>query len=69
MGKPNVLKLEEVQRELGISRWTLYNWLKSGKLQGFKLPCGHYRVPAEELTRFRSQEVQGEQAKDTVTQS
>jgi excisionase family DNA binding protein len=58
MSKVKVLKLVDVQAELGVSRWTLYEWLKNGKLRGFKLPCGHYRVPADELVKLRSQEVE-----------
>jgi excisionase family DNA binding protein len=52
MNKKNVLKLADVERELGVSRWTLYEWLKTGKLYGFKLPCGHYRIPVDEVTRL-----------------
>jgi len=47
-----MLKLAEVERQLGVSRWTLYEWLKDGRIQGVKLPCGHYRVPASELEKF-----------------
>ena len=54
--KVKVLKLADIQEELGVSRWTLYEWLRNGKLKGFKLPCGHYRVPADELAKFKSQE-------------
>jgi excisionase family DNA binding protein len=51
--KVSVLKLADVQRELGVSRWTLYEWLRTGKLQGFKLPCGHYRIPVEQVEKLR----------------
>jgi excisionase family DNA binding protein len=53
MNKNRVLRLFEVQLELGVSRWTLYEWLSEGKLQGFKLPCGHYRVPVSEVERIK----------------
>lgn len=56
MGKLKVLKLADVQAELGVSRWTLYEWLRTGRLHGFKLPCGHYRIPVDELSKLRSQE-------------
>ena len=53
MNKVSVLKLADVQRELGVSRWTLYEWLRTGKLHGFKLPCGHYRIPVEQVEKLR----------------
>ena len=56
MGKQQgLLKLAEVQRQLGVSRWTLYEWLKDGRIQGVKLPCGHYRIPEAEVNRLRGQ--------------
>ena len=58
--KAKVLKLADIQAELGVSRWTLYEWLRNGKLKGFKLPCGHYRVPADELPRIRSKSGEAE---------
>jgi len=64
MSKVKVLKLADVQAELGVSRWTLYEWLRAGKLHGFKLPCGHYRVPIDELAKFRGQEAEdGQESK------
>jgi len=56
-----LLKLADLERELGVSRWTLYEWLKEGKISGRKLPCGHYRVPASELKRFRSRDAANRQ--------
>jgi len=53
MVKVKVVKLSDVLAQLGISRWTLYEWLKMGKLQGFKLPFGHYRVTSDALDKFR----------------
>ena len=61
VGKVKVLKLADIQAELGVSRWTLYEWLRNGKLQGFKLPCGHYRVPADELVKLMGQETRNGQ--------
>ena len=53
--RSGVLKLADLQQELGVSRWTLYEWLKDGKLHGFKLPCGHYRIPAEEVSKLKQE--------------
>ena len=50
-----MLKLAEVERELGVSRWTLYEWLKAGKIRGMKLPCGHYRIPAEQVNSLKKE--------------
>jgi len=55
MSKVSVLKLADVQRELGVSRWTLYEWLRTGKLHGFKLPCGHYRIPIEQVNNLKEE--------------
>jgi len=54
MDKVKVLKLADLERELGVSQWTLYHWLKTGRLHGFKLSCGHYRVPVNELERLKA---------------
>lgn len=55
VNKVRVLKLGDVERELGVSRWTLYEWLRSGKLHGFKLPCGHYRIPIEQVNSLKEE--------------
>jgi len=59
--RERLLKLADLERELGVSRWTLYEWLKEGKICGQKLPCGHYRVPASELKRLRSSDAANRQ--------
>ena len=56
-----VLKLAEVQVRLGVSRWTLYSWLQTGRIHGFKLPCGHYRVPESEVNAIKDSRVQNGQ--------
>lgn len=40
--KAKILKLAELEQELGVTLWTLYEWLKEGKRCGQKLLCGHY---------------------------
>ncbi len=59
--KGKMLKLSDLERELRVSRWTLYAWLKEGKIAGRKLPCGHYRVPASELERLMSSDAANRQ--------
>jgi len=56
LGMVKVLKLADLEKELGVSRWTLYDWLRTGKLHGFKLSCGHYRIPMNELQRLKTGE-------------
>lgn len=44
---------EEVAELLKVSRETVYNWLRSGKLQGIKI--GHFwRISESELERLLS---------------
>ena len=51
MSEAKVLKLADIEKQLGVCRWTLYHWLREGKIRGFKLPCGHYRIPVTELDK------------------
>ncbi len=39
----------EVERILGISRRTLFNWTKKGKLRYIRLPSGHKRYFREDI--------------------
>jgi len=39
-----LLSLREVERCLSLSRWTLYEMIRSGRLQAVKLSSGQYRV-------------------------
>ena len=44
--------LHEVAYMLGVSYWTVYNWVKKGKLKGVKMPSGRWRVPKSALEEF-----------------
>lgn len=46
-----VYTLKEVQDYLRVTRRTLYNWIKSGKLKAFKVG-EHWRVTREALDEF-----------------
>lgn len=46
-----VYTLEEVQRLLQVTRRTLYNWIKSGKLKAFRAGR-QWRVTKEALEDF-----------------
>ena len=43
-GYEELLALRDVERRLGLSRWTLRAWIHSGRLPADRLPSGHYRV-------------------------
>jgi excisionase family DNA binding protein len=52
----------EIAERLRVSQWTVYNWLKSGRLGGYR-PGGTkagWRIPASDLDRFIA-ERRGEQ--------
>ena len=53
MDNDDLLPLRDVERKLGVSRWTLYEMIRTGKLPAVKLASGHYRVKASivEATR------------------
>jgi len=37
---------------LGVSYWTVYRWIRDGKLKGVKMPSGRWRVPKSALEEF-----------------
>ena len=47
-----MLPLIEVEQQLGLTRWSLWNWIRDGKLYAKKLPNGHYRVAQSEIERI-----------------
>lgn len=54
MDSSNVLlKLWDVERQLGVSRQTLYRWCKAGTLDFVRLPSGYIRVPTSEVERLK----------------
>jgi len=44
-----LLSSKEVRNMLGISKVTLYNWSKQGKLRFVRLPSGHKRYFRSEI--------------------
>ena len=44
---PKLLPLREVELRLGLTRWTLYELIRAGRLPAIKLQSGHYRVREE----------------------
>ncbi len=46
-----VYTLKELEESLGITRRTIYNWIKAGKLQAIKVGK-EWRVTEEQLQEF-----------------
>ena len=46
LDRDRLLSLRDVELILGLTRWTLYELIKNGKLPAVKLSSGHYRVRA-----------------------
>jgi len=51
--------LHEVAYMLGVSYWTVYRWVRSGKLKGVKVPSGRWRVPKSALEAFFEEVFEG----------
>ena len=47
MTAPALLPLREVERRLGLTRWTLYQLIRRGELPAIRLGSGHYRVSVD----------------------
>jgi len=46
-----LLSVSEVAEKLGVSKQTVWRWIREGKLKVVKLPSGRYRIPSEELEK------------------
>lgn len=47
-----MLRLGEVETRLAISRWTIYDWIRSGTIHAMRLPSGYFRIPESEVERI-----------------
>ena len=43
----------DVERELSVSRATIYRWCKKGIVNYIRLPSGHIRIPVKEVEKLR----------------
>ena len=50
----DLIKLQEAEKELAVSRWTLYRWIRNGQMKSLKLPGGHLRIPLAEVVRLKN---------------
>lgn len=53
-----MLTLDSVQSILRVSRWTLYAWIREGKLEALRLPSGRFMVPEREVERIKNNRAQ-----------
>jgi excisionase family DNA binding protein len=37
---------------LGVSKRTLYGWIRQGKIEYVRLPNGHYRIPEKAILKI-----------------
>ena len=47
-----LLKISEVAKILNVSRHTILNWIREGKIRAIRLPSGRYRIPESEVRKI-----------------
>lgn len=52
--KEKLLSLPKAAEICSVSRWTLWSYVKSGKLKALRTPGGHYRISENDLTEYLS---------------
>jgi excisionase family DNA binding protein len=50
---PELLRVTDAARLLGVEPKTLKQWVRDGKVRGGRTPGGHWRIPAAEVERLR----------------
>lgn len=53
MSDKNYVSLGKAAKVYGVSRTTILNWIKSGKIQAVKTPGNHYRVELDTIIKLR----------------
>jgi excisionase family DNA binding protein len=51
---PDLLRVTDAARLLGVESKTLKQWVRDGKVRGGRTPGGHWRVPRAEVDRLRA---------------
>jgi len=46
-------RIWDLERELSVSRATIYRWCKKGVIKYVKLPSGHIRIPKDEVIKLK----------------
>jgi len=54
------LRVREVANILGVSRYTVYKWVKEGRLSAVFLPSGRIRIPESQIIALIKKEEGGE---------
>ncbi len=52
MNEQKYFSIPEAAKTCGVSRTTLWNWVKSGKINAFITPGGHHRILQEDMDSF-----------------
>jgi len=52
MKMEKLLKISEVAKILNVSRHTILNWIREGKIRAIRLPSGRYRIPESEVRKI-----------------
>jgi excisionase family DNA binding protein len=47
-----LLTVPEIAKQLRMSEWTIREWIKAGRLRGFRAGTRNYRIHRSELERF-----------------
>lgn len=51
--KVTYYRVWDLERELSVSRATIYRWCRKGVIKYVKLPSGHIRIPKEEVEKLK----------------
>lgn len=46
-------KVWDLERELSVSRATIYRWCQRGSIEYVRLPSGHIRIPYKEVEKLK----------------
>lgn len=53
-----LLRVRDVARRTGCCRRTVYQWIRTGQIEAYRVPSGHYRVPSSAVVSvFRTARV------------
>ena len=52
--KEKLLSLPKAAEICSVSRWTLWSYVKSGKIKALRTPGGHYRISEKDLEEYLS---------------
>ena len=62
MANIKLYTISEVAEILRVTRQTVYNWIKSGKIRVVRLPNGFIRITEDELKRILNMDLSDEES-------